>query len=46
MGTLLRQAHRRTREPQRGVFLVTALRKELLAMPLADGQRRALEVGP
>lgn len=30
--------------PRRGVFLVTALGKELLAMPLAEGQRRALEL--
>ena len=30
--------------PKRGVFLVTALGKELLAMPLAEGQRRALEL--
>ncbi|SMO59006.1 restriction system protein [Propioniciclava tarda] len=30
--------------PKRGVFLVTALGKELLAMPSAEGQRRALEL--
>lgn len=30
--------------PKRGVFLMTALGKELLAMPLADGQRRALDL--
>lgn len=30
--------------PKRGVFLVTALGKELLAIPLAEGQRRAWEL--
>lgn len=29
--------------PKRGVFLVTALGKELLALPVEQGQRRALE---
>ena len=30
--------------PKRGVFLVTALGKELLAMPADEGQRRAVEL--
>lgn len=30
--------------PKRGVFLVTALGKELLALPVEQGQRRALEL--
>lgn len=30
--------------PKRGVFLVTALGKELLAMPSAEGQQRVLEL--
>lgn len=30
--------------PKRGVFLVTALGKELLGMPFDEGQRRALEL--
>lgn len=30
--------------PKRGVFLVTSLGKELLALPVGDGMRRALEL--
>lgn len=30
--------------PKRGVFLITALGKELVAMPFAEGQQRALEL--